>query len=113
MDFLEEDFPSRGEVTREVELYEMEDLLEGAPSSLVENEEIIPQPPRDSGSDLPANGLDPMDEDSQDSQLRRSKRGAIPRRRFEIEGEAFMIAPSDEIEPKNLNEALPFPANKE
>ena len=40
--FLEEDFPSRGEVTREVELYEMEDLLKGAPSSLVENEEIIP-----------------------------------------------------------------------
>ncbi|XP_028057995.1 uncharacterized protein LOC114261875 [Camellia sinensis] len=29
---LEEDFPSKGEVTREVELYEMEDLLEGAPN---------------------------------------------------------------------------------
>ncbi|GMP34292.1 hypothetical protein CsSME_00007220 [Camellia sinensis var. sinensis] len=54
-----------------------------------------------------------MDEDSQDSQLRRSKRGAIPRRRFEIEGEAFMIAPSDEMEPKNLKEALSSPASKE
>ncbi|CAL5374326.1 unnamed protein product [Camellia sinensis] len=110
VDFLEEDFPSRGEVTREVEFYEMEDLLEGAPSSLVENEEIIPQAPRDSGSDLLTHGLDPMDEDSQ---LRRSKRGAIPRRRFEIEGEAFMIAPSDEMEPKNLKEALSSPASKE
>ena len=78
VDFLEEDFPSRGEVTRDVELHEMEDLLEGTPSSLVENEEIIFQAPRDSGSDLPARGLDPMDEDSQDSQLCRSKRGAIP-----------------------------------
>ncbi|GMP68770.1 hypothetical protein CsSME_00028274 [Camellia sinensis var. sinensis] len=51
-----------------------------------------------------------MDEDSQ---LRRSKRGAIPHRRFEIEGEAFMIAPSDEMEPKNLKEALSSPASKE
>ncbi|XP_028059899.1 uncharacterized protein LOC114263534 [Camellia sinensis] len=93
VDFLEEDFSSKGEVTKDVELYKMEDLLEGAPSSLVENEEIIPQAPRESGSDLPAHGLEPTDKDSQDSQLRRSKRGAIPRRRFEIEGEAFMIAP--------------------
>ena len=30
----------------------------------------------------------------------------ISRRRFEIEGETFMIASHDEEEPKNINEAL-------
>ena len=54
-----------------------------------------------------------MDEDSQDSQLRRSKRRAIPCRRFEIEGEVFMIASSEEMEPKTLKEALSSPTNKE
>ena len=33
----------------------------------------------------------------------------IPCRRFEIEGEAFMIAPHDDEEPKNVNEARSGP----
>ena len=37
----------------------------------------------------------------------------IPCRRFEIEGEAFMIAPHDDEEPKNANEALSGPKAKE
>ena len=44
---------------------------------------------------------------------RRSGRGLIPRRRFEIEGEVFMITPQDEEEPKTVHEALSCPAKKE
>ena len=37
----------------------------------------------------------------------------MPHRRFEIEGEAFIIAPQDEEEPKNVNETLSGPKAKE
>ena len=42
-----------------------------------------------------------------ESQLRRSNRTSIPRRRFEIEGgEAVMILSQEEDEPKNFKEAI-------
>ena len=37
VDFIENEFPSRGEVDKDLTLYEMMDPNEGAPSSLVEN----------------------------------------------------------------------------
>lgn len=38
-----------------------------------------------------------------------NKHGTIPLRRFEIEGETFVIAPKDEEEPKTAGEALSSP----
>ena len=37
VDFIENEFPSRGEVDKDLTLYEMMDPNEGAPSSLVKN----------------------------------------------------------------------------
>lgn len=45
VDFLKENFPSKGDVRRELELYEMGDPVECAPSHLVENGEEILLPP--------------------------------------------------------------------
>ena len=45
----------------------MQDAQEDTPSSLVKNEEVIPQAPRDNRSDLLDHGLGPMDKDLQDS----------------------------------------------
>jgi transposase InsO family protein len=65
VDFIENEFPSRGEVDKDLTLYEMMDPNEGAPSSLVENQEEILETPRDSGSDLQPSGSAPLEEDSQ------------------------------------------------
>lgn len=112
VDFIEDEFPTRGEVERNLEFYETMDREKSAPSRLVENDEEIPQTPRDNGSDLPRSGSIPpsgsipLEVDSQQPQPRRSKRRILPRRRFEIEGEAFMIAPHDDDEPRTVQEAL-------
>ena len=55
----------------------------------------------------------PMEQDHEKSQPRQSTRERIPRRRFEIKGEAFMIAPHDDENPKNVKEALSGPKAKE
>ena len=64
----------------------MQDPQEDAPSNLVENEEVIPQAPRDNGSNLLDHGLGQMEKDLQDYQLHNGKLEAIPHWRFEIEG---------------------------
>ena len=45
--------------------------------------------------------------------LRRSQRGNIHRRRFEIEGEAFTCALQEADEPKNYQEAMQSPTSEE
>ena len=52
--------------------------------------------------------LGPIENDRQDSQSHRSICEAIPRRCFEIEGEACMIAPNDDAKPM-LNNKLYHP----
>ena len=97
----------RGEIDKNLELYEVVEQEVNTLSSLVENEVAqIPQAPRDSGSNLPSSGIKPLEVDSQEPQLRRSNRGNIPRRRFDIEGEAFMVAPHDDDEPRTVQKAL-------
>ncbi len=113
VDFIEDEFPTRGEVERNLEFYETMDREESALSRLVENDEEIPQTTRDSGSDLPPSGSIPLEVDSQQPQPRRSKRRNLPRRRFEIEGEAFMIALHDDDEPRTVQEALSSSAKDE
>jgi hypothetical protein len=82
VDFIENEFPSRGEVDKDLTLYEIMDPNEGAPSSLVENQEEILETPRDSGRDLQPSESASLEEDSQQPQPRRSKRGNVPRRHF-------------------------------
>ena len=53
-----------------------------------------------------------MEQDHEQSQPRHSNRERIPHRRFEIDGEAFMIA-RDEEEPKTIQQALSGPKVKE
>ena len=58
-------------------------------------------------------------DNSNQRHLRRSERQIIPRRRFEIEGHAFLQSEDiflssspDNDEPRNINEALSSPANQ-
>ena len=106
VDFIENEFPSRGEVNKDLTLYEMLDPNEGASSNLVKNQEEIPETPRDSGSDLQPSGSTPLEEDSQQPQPHRSKHGSVSRRCFEIEGEAFMVSSQDDEEPRTVQKAL-------
>lgn len=80
--------------------------MEDTPIRLVENSEEIPRSPRESGSVPPDNGLAPS---NQDPQSRRSERGKVPRHRFQIEGESFMVCSHDDAEPKNFKEAMTSP----
>jgi hypothetical protein len=50
-----------------------------------------------------------MEKNHMQSQPCRSIREPIPRCRFEIKGEAFMIAPQDNEEPKTFSHALSGP----
>jgi len=90
--FLEKVFPKTGEVEKDFQLYEMENLDYGETSHSVEDLNENFNPPRNTRSDiLSIPSL--MEQDHEQSQHRKSIREPIPRRRFEIEGEAFMIAP--------------------
>jgi len=53
-----------------------------------------------------------MEQDHEQSQPWRSIREPISRRRFKIEGEAFM-SPQDDEEPKTFNHALSNPKTRE
>ena len=97
--------------------YEMEDpeVGEGVriiDSTLIRLDNIESLTPLEaSGSD---NLLDhvPMEQDNKQSQPQRSNHERIPRHRFEIEGEAFMID-HDEEEPKTIQQAFSGPKAKE
>ncbi|KAL0283562.1 UNVERIFIED_CONTAM: putative mitochondrial protein [Sesamum radiatum] len=114
-DFLEEDFPSISEVKGNLELYELRDPQGGA-SITVEGETPRSYPVIDgdneSGPKL-SGSCSPEEHNSQNPQMRRSKCGGIPRRRYEIEGEPFMCASMDIDEPATYEEAVTSPnANK-
>ena len=86
--FLEEDYPTRGEIDKDFQFYEMKDPDYGAPSHLVEKLEETFNHPKKSGSDYVLDPT-PMEQDHEKSQPRQSTRERIPRHRFEIEEEAF------------------------
>ena len=54
----------------------------------------------------------PMEQDHEQFEHRRCNYDKIPRRRFEIEGEAFMIA-HDEEEPRTIQQDFSGPKSKE
>ncbi|KAL0287546.1 UNVERIFIED_CONTAM: Retrovirus-related Pol polyprotein from transposon TNT 1-94 [Sesamum radiatum] len=111
VDFLEEDFPSISEVKENLELYELRDP-QGDASITVEGETpnsylVIDG---DNESDHKLSGSCSLEEhNAQNPQMRRSKRGGIPRRRYEIEGESFMCASVDIDEPATYEEAVTSP----
>ena len=93
---MEEDFLGRGEIDRDTHSYEMEDPEVGEGVRIIDSTLSGPNniesltPLKAIGSD---NLLDHvlMEQDYEQSQPRRSNRERIPRRCFEIEGEAFMF----------------------
>jgi len=94
-----------GEVNKDFRLYEMKNLDYGATSYSGKDLEETFNPIGNSGSDILFIPI-PMEKDHEQSQPRRSIRKPIHRRRFKIEGEAFMIAPQDDEEPKTFSHAL-------
>jgi hypothetical protein len=110
--FLEKVFPKIGEVEKDFQLYEMKNLDYSATSHSAEDLDETFIPPRNSGSDILSNHT-LMEQDHEQSQPRKSIRELIPHRRFKIEGEAFMIAPQDDEEPKTFSYALSGPKARE
>ncbi|KAL0282692.1 UNVERIFIED_CONTAM: Retrovirus-related Pol polyprotein from transposon TNT 1-94 [Sesamum radiatum] len=111
VDFLEEDFPSISEVKGNLELYLLRDPQGGA-SITVEGEtpNSYPVIDGDNESDPKLSGSCSLEEhNSQNPQMRRSKRGGIPRRLYEIEGESIMCASVDIDEPATYEEVVTSP----
>ena len=78
VDFLEGDFPTRGEVDKNLGFYDMNEPDQGTQIPIEIESNSIP-----SESVL-------LDAGSQDPQQRKSKRVSIPHCHFEIKGKAFM-----------------------
>ena len=83
-----------------------------------------PTPQRDSGSNFPhVQSPTPLRDRGRDTstrqtnnegpRLRRSERGRIPRRYFQIEGEIFLCTPLEVEEPTSYQEAIDSPSHKE
>ncbi|KAI9197988.1 hypothetical protein LWI28_008112 [Acer negundo] len=123
VNFLESEFPKRGEVDRGIRFYELDNLIKDSNlNALLDvNADLLGssvpggrKTPLQVNIDLPGpfvpSGSNEVVETTLlDLPSRRSNRGNVPRRRFEIEGEAFMVASHDADEPKNVNEALKSP----
>ena len=93
VDFIENDFPSIGDVNESLDLYELEELS-GVPLSSSEGGELVPEIARDSGSHSQPSGSIPL-ELSEPLELCRSNRGDIPHRHFEIEGDALLCTANE------------------
>ena len=73
-DLIESEFPNKGEVEKNLTLYEMMDQEGGTTSRLVEDKEEIPKTPKDSGSKSQPSGSTPLEVDPQLPQPHRSNR---------------------------------------
>ena len=71
--FLEEDYPTRGEINKDFQFYEMEDPDNGAPSHSVEGLEETLNLSKNNGSDFVLDPT-PMEQDHEKSQPRQSTR---------------------------------------
>ena len=80
VDFIENDFPSIGDVNESLDLYELEELS-SVPLSTSEDGELVLEIARDSGSYSQPSGSVPL-ELYEPLELRRSNRGNIPRCHF-------------------------------
>jgi hypothetical protein len=96
------------EVNKDFQLCEMENLDYNTTSHSIEDLEETLNPLGNSGSDILFISTF-MEQDHEQSRPRKSICEPIPRRQFEIEGEAFMIAPQDDEKLKTFNYALSGP----
>ncbi|KAI3453505.1 hypothetical protein Pfo_010168, partial [Paulownia fortunei] len=110
VNFLKKVFPTISEVKGALELYELQDPQGGAPIP-GEDEASQPYPviDEDNTSNLKFSRSDPLEEDSQNPQARKSKRGNIPYWHYEIEGESFICASVDVDEPATYEETMTSP----
>jgi len=105
--FLEGEFPRKGDIHDIDRFFEVDESHEGTLNPDREDEsDLLP-----SGS-IPSSESVPLGTHSEAIFLRRSQRGNIPRRHFEIEREAFMC-PQEVDEPKTYQEAMKSPTSKE
>ena len=107
VDFIENNFPSIGDVNESLDLYELEELS-GVPLSSSEGGELVPEIAIDSGIHSQPSGSVPL-ELSEPLELHRSNRGNIPRRHFEIEGDALLCTANE----PSYREVLSSPAKGE
>ena len=107
VDFIENNFPSIGDVNEILDLYELEELS-GIPISSSEGRKLVPEIARDSGSHSQPSGSVPL-ELSEPLELCCSNRGNIPRRHFEIEGDALLCTANE----PSYREELSSPAKGE
>ncbi|KAK0599320.1 hypothetical protein LWI29_004233 [Acer saccharum] len=126
VNFLESEFPKRGEVDKDIRFYELDNLIKDSNlNTPLEVNADLSGTSVPSGSETPLevnidllglsvhNGSnDVMETALLDLPFRRSNCGNVPCRRFEIKRGAFMVVLHDADEPKNVNEALKSP-NKE
>ena len=116
--FIEDYFPTKGTVDRSSHLLELEtdqeaNPIEWEPHSR-SNQELLPSSHL-SGRNEDVNAIS-IDEsntnDNESSLLGRGKRSKIPKKRFSVESEAFIVAPEDDEEPKTVKAALECPAKE-
>ncbi|KAK0574754.1 hypothetical protein LWI29_028537 [Acer saccharum] len=114
---------TKGEVDRDIRFYELDNLIKDSNlNTLLEVNTDLSGTSVPSGSktplevnidlpgpSVPSGSNDVVETTLSDLPSRRSNHGNVPRRRFAIEGEAFMVASHDVDEPKNVNEALKSP----
>ena len=103
--FLENDFPQRGEITSDLDLFEIDESdTSTAPLQLIPQVEDNHEEFHPSGSERNVNI-------PKEGQLRRSERTLVPRRHFVIESEASMLQGEEEMvqfledEPKTIHDA--------
>ena len=106
-DFIENDFPSIGDVNESLDLYDFEELS-GVPLSSSEGRELVLEIAKDCGSHSQPSGSVPL-ELYEPIELRHSNRGNIPHHHFEIKGDALLCTAN---EPSYI-EALSSPAKGE
>ena len=115
--FLENEYPRRGEVEREASFFEQNKSEDLVPTPNVDDQDSVPsgsnQVPNEPTPQLDHSGSIAVNDSLMpESSTRRSRRIRVPRRHFEIEGEAFILTSHDGDEPKNVNQALNSPAKK-
>ena len=97
--FLENNFPTKGEINQDLSLYEIRDqdnlIVTNRLMHISDEHPIVSHPSGSKTIDKPI-----------ESQIRHSNRGFVPKRYFPIDRETFMIAMQDDEEPKSVNEAL-------
>ena len=99
--FLKNEFLSISEFDKDIHLYDLNDLEINETSDLQMKKTLDMSGNSDSSGSQPQNGFTPHD-----NSIQKNNRMPIPHCRFEIKGEAFMIASNNGDEPRTYSEAI-------